>query len=151
MASKLVGPSGLVDDLKPRQLAFDEGMRQQVKACRVDRGLEHGVARAVEADELTSHAAMHDFRFDARPRRVDRPQVTSRQEQQSRKHHAADDCGRNRGVLRVRDGGRGEQAHVVGEVRPPRPSPASSGRSLSPETASVRSRRHPTRHPSVRR
>src|SRR5215475_3026761 len=66
----LARPGCLVhDDLKPIQLALHELPRQQVQARRIDRHLEHGMARAIETDELAPCAAMQDGRLDARTRR----------------------------------------------------------------------------------
>ena len=47
------------------QFALDERARQQVQARRVDRRFEHGMARAIEADELAAHAVVHHDRLDA--------------------------------------------------------------------------------------
>src|SRR5206468_9390222 len=55
----------LVDDnLQPRQLGLDERTRQDVQAGRINRRFEDRMARAIEADELPSNAAVHDESLD---------------------------------------------------------------------------------------
>src|ERR1051325_2221349 len=65
----LRGPRGLVHDgLQPYEFGLDERPRQDVQTRRVNRGLEDGVAGAIETDELAPHAAMRFGHVDSRTR-----------------------------------------------------------------------------------
>jgi hypothetical protein len=56
---------GLVDDhLQPGELALDEWARKQMQSRRIDRGFEHSVPCAIEANELAARSPMHDRRLD---------------------------------------------------------------------------------------
>src|SRR5438045_2083247 len=62
------------DDLKALEFVLDERSRQQMQPSDVNRGFEHRVTRAVEADELARPALVNHTCFDTRTRRrsVDR-------------------------------------------------------------------------------
>ena len=83
-----------------------------------DRRLEHGVARAIEADELAARAVVHDRGIDARARRrrVDVAHLELAPRARGLEHHAAHAHGGKRGILRARDRGAREEHHVVGEI-----------------------------------
>ena len=106
------------DHLQPRHLAVDERARQQLQPRGVDGGLEHRMARAIEADELATHAAVHDSRLDAGAgrRAVDGLHFELAPRAAVGEHDAANDRGGDRLVLRIRDRGARKDAHVVGEV-----------------------------------
>ena len=70
IASSSCGPAVLSTITCSRAISLSMKIaRKQVQPRRVDRGFEHGVARAVEADELAAHALVHHGRLDARARR----------------------------------------------------------------------------------
>ena len=106
------------DHLQSCQLALHERPRQQVQARRINRSLENGMTRAIEADEFTARSAMNDIHVDSRSRRraVDRSNLQLPPRTTIVEHDAADARRWEGRVLRVPDRGAGEDSHVVNEI-----------------------------------
>src|SRR5437667_12149583 len=115
----LPGACGLVHDhLEAREFVPDVLGRQEVRARREDRRLEHRVLGAIIPDEFTAHTAVHYVRLDAGPRGrgVERPHF----ELTPRASRIDDDSvyhlRRTGRKLDVPDGPLGEEHHVIRQV-----------------------------------
>src|SRR5215204_72307 len=104
--------------LQTRQLALHKGRLQQVQPGGIDRRLEHGMAGAVEADELSAEAPVDDGGLDAGPRRrrVYVPDLELTPRTAVCQHDTSDVTRRHRRIHWVRDCRLRKHPHIVSEI-----------------------------------